>query len=169
MADGDTPSEGGKQEPGKEKEPQGTPATGAEGDVEAIAKQADKPDAVRNAIQAEREKAASADKELKKALSELKKYQDRDKSETEKLEERASTAEKDAAAARSELLRLRVAAKKNLDPDLADRLRGETEKELEADADRLLEKFKPQANGDVDAGRGDGAAGVSMNDLLRSR
>ena len=169
MAEVQTPPEGGKQDPGKEPVKEtGTPATGAEGEIEAIAAQADNPDAVKNALKAERERAAAADKELKKLAAELKKYQDRDKSEQEKLEEAKTTAEKEAAEAKAELLRLRVAAKKQLPPELAERLRGEDEKELEQDADRLLELVKPKAQGDPDAGKGQEATGRTFNDLLRA-
>ena len=41
-----------------------------------------------------------------------------------------------------ELLRVRVASKKGVPSDLVDRLRGETEEELEADADKLIEFIK---------------------------
>ena len=41
-----------------------------------------------------------------------------------------------------ELLRVRVASKKGVPADLIDRLRGETEEELEADADKLIEFIK---------------------------
>lgn len=142
--------------------------TDAKDDIEQIAAQADKPDAVRNAIQAERDKAAQAAKEVAALAKKIKAYEDRDKSEQQKLEEAKAQAEKDAAEARSELLRLRVASKKQLPPELAERLRGADEKELEQDADRLLELVKPQSGGDVDAGKGDSAGGQSMNDLLRA-
>ena len=44
----------------------------------------------------------------------------------------------------NENLRLRVALKAGLDDDLADRLKGETEEELLADAQKLLDKFYPE-------------------------
>lgn len=138
-------------------------------DIAQIAAKAENPDAVANALKAEREKADTASKEAKKLAAELKKYQDRDKSEQEKLEEAKAAAEKEATAARSELLRLRVASRKNLPPELAGRLQGEDEKELEQDADRLLELVKPKANGDVDAGKGEVSTGSTMNDLLRGK
>src|SRR5687768_16167208 len=123
MTEQGTPPEGAGKSTEATTEPE--PKAPAKDDIEQIAAQADKPDAVRNAIQAEREKADQASKELKKLSAELKKYQDRDKSEQEKLEEAKATAEKEAAEARSELLRLRVAARKNLPPELANRLQGE--------------------------------------------
>lgn len=141
---------------------------GFKDDVEAIAAQAEKPDAVRNAIQAEREKAKHAQDEVSSLKAEIQKFKDRDLSEQEKLEKRATTAEQRAEAAESKLLRFRVAANKKLSPELADRLQGKDEKELNEDADRLLKLVKPETNGDVDAGKGEGTVGTSMNDLLRA-
>jgi len=52
----------------------------------------------------------------------------------------------------AETLRLRIALRKGLDEDWADRLRGGTEEELEADAEKLLKSFggtgKPAADDD---------------------
>lgn len=51
---------------------------------------------------------------------------------------------KETATVRAENMRLRVALKAGLDDDLADRLRGETEDELLADAEKLLNRFYPE-------------------------
>lgn len=80
-------------------------------------------------------------KELEPQLAELAKIKDANKSETEKLSERASKAEQDATSAQSELLRLRVAMRKGLTEAQARRLVGSSEEELEADADELLASF----------------------------
>jgi hypothetical protein len=61
------------------------------------------------------------------------------KSELEKAREAAQQAQAELQEARGEALRARVAASKGLPPALADRLRGTTEEEVEADADALLE------------------------------
>lgn len=50
----------------------------------------------------------------------------------------------ETAAVRAENLRLRIALKTGLDDDLADRLRGNTEEELLADARKLLDRFYPE-------------------------
>lgn len=76
-------------------------------------------------------------------------HEDASKSDQEKLEERASTAEKTAAEATAEAARLRVALKKGLTETQAKRLVGENEEELEKDADELLESFNnPSDDGD---------------------
>lgn len=100
----------------------------------------------------------------------LKEFEDRDKTELQRLEERAAAAEKAAADRESALLRYRVATAKNLPADLVDRLKGDTEEELSADADALLALIPPRgARGAVDQGaRDDQSTGsTSFNDVLR--
>jgi len=63
-------------------------------------------------------------------------------------------------------LRLTVAMKKSLPPELAERLRGATEEELEADAESLL-KFATKASPKIDAGVREEETPLSMNDLIR--
>lgn len=70
--------------------------------------------------------------------------EDADKSEQQKLEERTTLAEQQAAASSREAARLRVALKKGLTETQAKRLVGDTEEELEADADELLASFIAQ-------------------------
>lgn len=100
----------------------------------------------------------------------LKELEDRDKSESDKLSERISAAEKRAEESEAKALRLEVAASKGLTPAQARRLVGATQEELESDADELLSSFstpepkvppvgdsKPQpklqpGSGDPDAG-----------------
>lgn len=50
----------------------------------------------------------------------------------------------DTAKLTGENLRLRVALRTGLDEDLADRLRGTTEDELVADAEKLIERLSPK-------------------------
>lgn len=76
------------------------------------------------------------------AQAKVKEHEDATKSDQEKLEERASGAEKGEKDAKLEAAKLRVALKKGLDETQAKRLVGETEEELEQDADELLESFK---------------------------
>jgi hypothetical protein len=122
------------------------------------------------ALEAFKQRARDAEKEARALAAKVKEYEDRDKSEQEKLEERATTAEQRAAAAERQLLRFEVATAKSLPPALADRLQGDTKKALEEDADRLLELVKPSGKptGDIDAGRGEGGGDASMNDLMRA-
>ena len=118
----------------------------AEAAVEDIAAQAEKPDAVSNAIKAEREAAKKAKAERDEALAKIKEYEDAQKSEAEKREEALAETQKELEALRNEnhqlevrQLRATVAAEKNLPPRLASRLTGETVEEIQADADSLLE------------------------------
>lgn len=80
-------------------------------------------------------------KELEPLAAKAKELEDANKTEAEKLTERAAAAEKKATDAEGELMRLRVAINKGLTPKQASRLVGTTEEELEADADELLESF----------------------------
>lgn len=75
-----------------------------------------------------------ANEEAKNLRLKLKEYEDRDKSETEKLTERLSAAEKRALEAE----RLEIALERGLTRSQAKRLVGSTREELEADADELL-------------------------------
>lgn len=76
------------------------------------------------------------------ARADAKKLEDRDKSESQKLQERAAEAEKKATASTTELARMRVALRKGLTESQAKRLIGDSEEDLEKDADELLASFK---------------------------
>ena len=92
----------------------------------------------------------------------LRTYEDAQKTETERLKDAAERAEQEknealaklaeaekAAKAREvEAIRLKVAAEKGLKIDLADRLRGETEDEIRADAETLSAFFVPAGQGE---------------------
>jgi hypothetical protein len=87
-------------------------------------------------------------KELEPLAAKAKELEDANKTETERLSERLSSAEERAGKAESELLRLRVAIGKGLTPEqerllntTARRLVGTTQEELEEDADDLLSSF----------------------------
>ena len=115
-------------------------------DVDEIAAQADKPDAVSKAIKAEREAAKEARRRAEDAEAKVKEFEDAQKSEEEKREEALEAARKEADTYKDRIKQLEVrqrrsevAAAKNLPPKLADRLTGETVEEIEADADALLE------------------------------
>lgn len=88
-------------------------------------------------------RAEDAQKLADELAAKVKEYEDADKSEGEKLAEAKATAEKNAASAVSEAARLRVAIRKGLTEVQAKRLIGDTEAELEADADELLASFRP--------------------------
>lgn len=114
----------------------------------------------------------AANKEAEKLRLELKAFQDRDKTDAEKLAERAAAAEKRAEETEARALRLEVAAEKGLTLRQAKRLSGATRKELEADADELLEDLADKGTGQAPAFNGGvrktAEAPVSMSDRIRA-
>ncbi len=124
----------------------------------------------------QRAKAAEADAKRARGLeARLKEFEDRDKSESEKLAERAAAAEKTAAEAQTGYLRLKVATAKGLPANLAERLRGTTEEEMTADADELLAVFKPKGkpspsfDGGARGGSAPSGGGSFLSDAIRKR
>ncbi|WP_432091021.1 hypothetical protein [Streptomyces sp. NRRL F-5630] len=118
-----------------------------------------------------RSEAERREKEQRKQLDTLTariaEFEDRDKTEAERLSSRLTSAEKRAEQAEHSLLRLRVAAAKKLPPELADRLQGDTEDAVTADADRLLAALRIQQTPSFDGGARATARPTSMNDLIR--
>jgi len=116
------------------------------------------------ALEAFKVRAREAEKQTKDLAAKVKKYEDRDKSESDKAAEKAAEAEKRATNAETKLMRVEIAAAKGLDPDMAARLVGDTREELEADATAFAKKIKAPTPGfdggarsaapdlDVDAG-----------------
>ena len=94
------------------------------------------------------DKAKTLEDQLK-AITDAQKKADEDKLKDEnKWKDLYEKTEQEKTEKEKELLRLRVASRKGLPADLVDRLRGETEQELEADAEKLLEFIKePQGPG----------------------
>lgn len=112
-------------------------------------------DAGKKALDAERREKRAAEKRASDLEARLKEFEDRDKTEAQKLAERAEAAEKRAAEIEARALRLEVAHEKGLTPGQAKRLVGSTRDELETDADEILRDFptKPgRPRGDVDQG-----------------
>lgn len=108
-----------------------------------------------------------ANREAETTRLKLKEYEDRDKSDAERAAERATEAEQRAQQAETALLRMRVATSKGLPVELADRLQGSDEKEMGADADRLLSLMKPRNGTSVPRGAQPDPGATSMNDLIR--
>lgn len=131
-------------EPAPDPQPDPEPAPDPEPDPEPEAWDEDRAKAT---IKKQRESEAAAIKRAKELEAKVKEYEDSTKTEQEKLTERTSAAEKDATEARAEAARLRVALRKGLTETQAKRLVGETEEDLEADADELLESFKSDDDG----------------------
>lgn len=82
-------------------------------------------------------------KENAKAADKLAEYENANKSELERLTEAQRASDERAAKAERELARMRVAMRKGLTEAQAKRLVGDTDEELEADADELMESFQP--------------------------
>lgn len=92
----------------------------------------------RSARVAAEKAAAKSGKEAREAAARIKEFEDRDKTEQQKLEDRAAAAEKAAEEATTKALRAEVALDKGLPKALAARLQGSTLEEMQADADALL-------------------------------
>jgi hypothetical protein len=124
----------------------------------------------RKARSAAERSARAAQKQLDDMAKRLKEFEDRDKSEAEKLAERAAAAEKQAESATARLLRFEVAAAKKLPPGFAARLQGSTKEELEADAEALLKDLGEQqqrTTPSYDGGVRQTAKTTDMNALIR--
>ncbi|MCX5119222.1 hypothetical protein OG992_18715 [Micromonospora sp. NBC_00362] len=81
-----------------------------------------------------------ANKEAESLRLKLKEYEDRDKTEAEKLAERAATAERERDAAKAAELRLRIAAKHGISDEHADLfLNGTDEATLTKQAEQLVQ------------------------------
>jgi hypothetical protein len=136
--------EASQEEPQVEGQEPAAPADPAEGDDQKSTSRVFAEKYVREL----RREAADARKRAGEAEARLKELADRDKTETEKLAERATTAEARAQEAESRLLRYEVAEARGLDLKAAAFLAGSTREEIEARADELgellAEKGKPQ-------------------------
>lgn len=95
-------------------------------------------------------------KEVNDKLKALQDKEAQQSSAQQTLEQRLAALEGDLTKERAEKQRLQVASAKQLPDDLADRLRGETREELEADADRLLAYLKPKSGPGVPPPSGGG-------------
>jgi hypothetical protein len=120
------------------------------------------------ALARKHEGSAKTNADAARRLAELEESQ---KTEQQKLADRADKAEREAATARTETLRFRVAAAKGVPAEL---LAGSTEEELTASADRAIE-WRGSNTGTATAARPDlkqGARGAQTtqnpNDWLRS-
>lgn len=107
--------------------------------------QSQQPPAAEQHVPYERFKAVNDQlKQLKEQINALDGEKQSTQAQQTTLEQRLATLETERANTQAENLRLKVASKKQLPDDLADRLRGSTQEELEADADRLLTFLKPK-------------------------
>lgn len=163
-----------KDEREKDERDQPETGTGAEG-TESQSETDDQSGDLAGQVERMRRALAKANREAASNRKRLGEYEDRDKTEQQRAAERSEAAEKRAAEAERKLLRLEVAARKGLPAELAMRLQGSTEDELEEDADALSKLIgdkgeKRARRGDPDQGKGNGRADsddMDMNDWLR--
>lgn len=133
MADENTPDEGEQNDNAEQSD---------EKSDEAQASESSKP----TEVPPEMKRALSkANKEAEQLRLKLREFEERDKTEAQKLSDRAEAAEKRAADLETRSLRLEVASEQGLTSAQAKRLVGSTREELEADAVELLETFKVAA------------------------
>ena len=90
-----------------------------------------------------------ANKEAEQTRLKLKEFEDRDKTESEKLADTNRTLEERVRKAEIDLCRYRVAMRKGLTETQARRLVGESEEDFESDADELVAAF--QGTGEPEA------------------
>lgn len=136
------------------------PATADAGDdaaTEEVVADHEKEAAKWKALSRKHESQAKANAEAAKRLKEL---EDANKSDLDKLTERATSAEQKAAAAELKALRFEVAAEKGVPTNLMRFLTGDSREDLEAAADELMAAVKP------DTGEGD--TGGRPKEALRS-
>lgn len=132
------------------------------------------PDPVKQVLAKERKAARDASKRATDLEAELNQLRQSTQSDAEKQLEaaRKKAVEEATGPLQAENLRLKVAIAKQLPVDLVDRLRGSTENELAADADKLLELVgststggQQQRQSDPDQGRRDAARGSQGSDM----
>ena len=88
------------------------------------------------------------------------------KSELQKAQERAEAAERQLQDAQVEALRAKIASAKGIPAYIADRLKGSTQEEMEADADAMLEELNKRfvaKQGTPREATGAGVAGKSTD------
>lgn len=95
-------------------------------------------DSGKKALDAERKRAATAEREAKALKARLDQLEAANLSELEKAQKAANEATARLAEYEKTTIRQRVALNKGVPADLVDRLRGDTEDEISADADALM-------------------------------
>lgn len=143
---------------------------GNDPDAQILA-QADDPDKVRKAIRAQKEIARKAKAERDAYAAKIAEYEDRDKTEQQKLAERATQFERELQLERQAKMLLEVAVEKGLVGEraaLASRLQGNTKEELAADADALLALLADRQETGFDGGaRGTPPNAGGMDEHIR--
>lgn len=138
------PQEGAGEKPATEE----TAKAPEKGDSDSI-------DGLRSALGSERSARKAGEKRTRELEARLREFEDRDKSESEKLAQRVSESERRAVEAEAHLLRLEVAAERKMPASAVSLLHGTTREDIEAAADALAayskdnEKAAPGFDGGV--------------------
>jgi hypothetical protein len=117
----------------------------------------------RELLKRTRREAAERRRDLAKAREQLQAHEDAQKTEQQRLQERAEAAERRAAELETAVLRNRIAAELELPAELAERLRGEDEAAMREDGKRLAAFLRPAGN--LGGGRGGTAPPPSADDM----
>lgn len=104
------------------------------------------------ALEAFKKRAREAEAALKERDEKIKDFEDRDKTEQEKLAEQAAEAKAEADRLSAENARIKAGLEAGLDPDLFDRIVGDTPEAMVEDARSLAAKMKPKQTEDFDGG-----------------
>ncbi len=113
---------------------------------------AQNPDAVRNALNAERKAARGAQKRAEAAEAKVAEFEEATQTETERLSGRLESLTSENKQSKVENLRLRIALDEQVPPELIDRLRGDTREEIEADAKEPVKLIGPRESAGFDGG-----------------
>lgn len=146
MADTDGKTPAGEGADGADDTPKGEEGDGGAKEFTPIQSQDELDRVIRGRLARQKEQFAGHD-EYKRKAEEFDKLQESAKSETQKLQDAATLAARNASEAEARAMRLEVAMEKGLTTAQAKRLVGNTKEELEADAEELLESFKPTDDG----------------------
>ncbi|HHU10579.1 MAG TPA: DUF4355 domain-containing protein [Intrasporangiaceae bacterium] len=115
-----------------------TTTTPAEPTTSAATAPDDLGDAGKKALEAERRARTAAEREAKELRTRLEEHEAAQLSELERAKKEADTYKAELLAVQSANLRQRIALEKGLPLNLVDRLRGDTEQDIAADADALM-------------------------------
>jgi hypothetical protein len=101
-----------------------------------------------------RQEAAKYRTEAQQAKERVSEFEEANQTELEKLTSKNTSLTDEARVTKAENIRLRVAIDKKIPADLIDRLRGDTQEELDADAEKLLSLVNKSGdeNPDFDGG-----------------
>lgn len=146
---GTEPGGGDTNQDGQQPDP---PATGGDNGDEKLGESG------MNALKNERRTNKALREQLAEANARIKEFEDRDKTDAEKANEKIANLEQTSTRNAAKALRYEIAIDKQLPKALAERLQGSTREELEADADNLLQlvnvQNKPHVDPDPSQGKG---------------